>query len=980
MSDELAGPRTGKLATLGRLVNIVRAGNQQAIVDEAVASGQVEASVVASMREQDDGEAGSLVAQLVAAGHLDAARLPELERAVARHAFERPSLARTTRLPAEVAAHAGEPERCIAEFVLAGSIARGGAGEVWKAWDTRHERWVAVKIGALALDRVDAAARFEREVRAAARLAHPHIVSLFQSGVDRGRPFLVMPLLEGKTLAEARLTARMAITTVRTVALAIEYAHTQGVLHRDLKPGNILLDRAGQPFVLDFGLAFLREEEAKVTRPGDVFGTAAYLAPEQARGDAAPPTPATDVYGLGATLYHAITGRPPFAGRGVGEIAARVITEDPVPPHRLVAGVDKRLELVITKAMDKDPSRRYATAAAFAEDLRRLLDGEQISVHREGPLARLVRASARRPALTAAVVLAVIALGLVAAQARGRAERAAAVESMRDMATVSLEAALRLRRAGDLAGMRLTLPRVLQAYERARSRGAATAEVEHIMGRMYRALLDNDTALAFQERALAREPNLAPALYERAVLLAARYGQAARTRLNWRGTEKREDVALQPEEQALRERVLADFRRLETLPIAKTQALVVRAFVAFHDLEHEHARRMLADVVAREPEREEAWLMLGRSLVRLNLMNEADRAFTDGLAHDRGFLPLLLGRCQVRAHLRSPGSLLDAITDADTVLALDLGSSEASNYARVCRGLARMFQGHEQMVKGQDPTANFRSSEDDYSAVLAQPNPGTEAIWGRGTLRRYRAMFNLRRGGDGELDLSAAEADFDRGLASDPRDVDLWIGRGRTRSRRAFYRLDNSKAAPNAPDAVTAPHALAELDAAEADFTHALGLWPRKEALEYRGEVRAYRAGARARAGDFAGARADFAAAESDFQQFVNGDTGFEWARLRRATMLRLRGQARLAIGESPLPDWREAEVELERAAALLNDVADLWVERARLHLARARVGGAPSRGAKQELDRARGALASALAIEPQYSDAIAERDHLPSR
>lgn len=551
-----------------------------------------------------------------------------------------------------------------------------------------------------------------------------------------------MPLLEGRTLQEQHLPLRAAVATLRDIALAIAHAHAHGVLHRDLKPGNILLTESGQAFVLDFGLAFLRQEEGKVSRPGDIFGTAAYMPPEQARGDAGAAAPAADVYGLGATLYHAVTGQAPFAGSGAGEIAAKVLTQDPVPPRRLRRNLDRRLIAILSRAMEKEPRRRYPSAEALAEDLRRWLHGGSVLAKPEGPLGRLQRWGVRHPARATTALFGIVALGLGIAQVRGQSERTAAlgaIGSMREMAALSLENALRLRRAGDLAGMHLALPPVLQAYERARVAGAATAEVEHIMGQMYRALLANDTALAFQERALTREPNLAPALYERAVLLAARYGEEAQRRFNWRENELRDDrTALPPSATALRARILADGRRLEQLPWGGTQALAARGFVAFHDGHFEQARQAFAHVIDSEPNREEAWLMLGRSLVRLNRQKDAHRVFTAGIERDKGFLPLRLGRCFVRANALDRQS---AILDADATLLMDPASSEA----RLCRGTARMYLGHDEIFKGQDALATLALAEADLSAVLVQEGIRVDVLWARGVVRRYRAMWRLRR-------------------------------------------------------------------------------------------------------------------------------------------------------------------------------------------------------------------------------------------
>jgi hypothetical protein len=335
-------------------------------------------------------------------------------------------------LPPEAAAAAADPQRALAEFVLVTPLGQGGTAEVWKAWDRRLDRWVALKICMVMADSASARERFEREALAVARLSHPGIVQVFQVGTDRGRSYLVMPYIDGRTLEGAELPPRRAIEVMHAVALAVEHAHAQGVVHRDLKPGNILVDRDGGVRVLDFGLAFLREQASqRLTRPGEVLGTASYMAPEQARGDPEAHETAIDVYGLGATFYFLVTGRAPFVGDRLAAVLAKVVNAELVAPSRVRPELDPRIDAVVLRAMDKDPRRRYPTAAAFAEDLQRILDDRAVEPARAAPPAGagagLVRRHASMAVAAAAALAgaAVIALGLGLARDGGGAGEAA---------------------------------------------------------------------------------------------------------------------------------------------------------------------------------------------------------------------------------------------------------------------------------------------------------------------------------------------------------------------------------------------------------------------------------------------------------------------------------------------------------------------------------------------------------------------------
>ena len=285
----------------------------------------------------------------------------------------------------------------LGRYELTAQIARGGMSDVFEARDRLLDRKVAVKILHDRFAETDTfVARFRKEARAVANLSHPNVVSVYDWGEEDGTYFMVMELVRGRSLrdiiqAEGKLLPRRATEIAAEIAKALDAAHRSGVIHRDIKPGNVLLTTDGSVKVTDFGVARARNASEGLTKVGSVIGTATYFSPEQASGD--PADERSDIYSLGVVLYEMLVGRPPFRGESAVSVAYQHVTAEVVPPSRLNTDVSLELENVVMRALDKDPDRRYETAADIHHDLLVLLQGRSSSSG-QAPVAPPARAQA----------------------------------------------------------------------------------------------------------------------------------------------------------------------------------------------------------------------------------------------------------------------------------------------------------------------------------------------------------------------------------------------------------------------------------------------------------------------------------------------------------------------------------------------------------------------------------------------------------
>ena len=392
----------------------------------------------------------------------------------------------------------GTKVRYLGDYEIIEELGRGGMGVVYRARQLSLRREVAIKVilaGQLASP-ADVR-RFHVEAEAAAKLDHPNIVPIFEIGEHEGHHFFSMKLVEGGSLAGRitpamdqrssadKLDIRDSALVIAQIARAVHYAHQRGVLHRDLKPSNILIDRDGQPHLTDFGLAKLLEHDSGLTRSAAIMGTPNYLAPEMAAGKVKEVTIAADVFSLGAVLYELLTGRPPFKEENVAATLQKVIHTEPTLPRVLNPAVTRDLETICLKCLEKEPTQRYSSAEALAEELNRFERGEPIISRRVSTPERVWRWSRRKPALAGAlaglVLMFVLGFAGVLWQWR-RAEQNALSESRQRS------------RAENVSG-RLAMQ---QAEDRFKSGEASTA-----LAYLARVLRENPTNQAAAERVMS---------------------------------------------------------------------------------------------------------------------------------------------------------------------------------------------------------------------------------------------------------------------------------------------------------------------------------------------------------------------------------------------------------------------------------------------------------------------------------------------
>jgi tetratricopeptide (TPR) repeat protein len=777
-------------------------------------------------------------------------------------------------------------------------------------------------------------------------------------------------------------------------------------VHRDLKPDNILVATSGEPKVADFGLAHLAGSAAQLTRTGAKQGTPMYMAPEQVEGRTRDVAERTDVYALGAILYEILTGRPPFTGETLAEVFSKILSQDPVPPRQENGKIPQDLETIALKALEKDPARRYGSAGAFAEELRRFLAGEQIAARPLGLADRTLRRVRRNPLVyglaAGAMLAALAALGIGVAGARKEKllgeEKHQSLENIRKVAQVSLDGALVVRRAGDPSKMTRFLSYLEEAYGQTTQRDQELPEVDYLMGRMYRALGQDAKALEFQERALRKDPFYALALFERVLLNSKSYGREFARASDARralGAEFRTpgpgEAEVPSQLELLKAGIVRDCVSLAqvlakgpspapAVPVTEAHLLAAQGILAYYQLQLPEARKALEEAVQKDPTLDEAWDILCRAasdqataaksapgteeMVRKS--EEAELLYARGISFDRGYLPLFLGRGNLRISRayflvnRGKGSLKDfAGAEEDFTQALTLDPKSVDALLR--RGDVRNNRGLFLMTRGQDPLPDYELAERDFEEALGlDPRSVTAMTW-LGNLLVNRGLHGLERNQVTLADFDKAEKVLSQALALDDRHISTHVWRGQARLHRARSRQEQGG------------NPLEDLGLAEADFTRAIEVDARVGgSWMWRGVARTLRGEYQAGLGK--DPTPDFEKARLDLVRLLELDTNSSPGLLRMGILEARRGRHRMRSGQDPLQAFGDAEGHFKRSLEIHKEHSETWVELGDVRLLRAAYYESHQevRKAKEDYARAAQDFGEALKLNPAREPKIA--------
>ncbi len=846
----------------------------------------------------------------------------------------------------------------IGKYVVRREVGRGAMGVVLEAEDTDLRRRVALKILREGDAPPELVARLHREAAIAAGLQHPHIVPVHEVGLARdsaGRPthFIAMDFVQGTTLdaelARGRDRGEL-LAMLATVARAAHHAHGRGVIHRDLKPGNVLIAADGRPLLTDFGLAHGDSFGTRLTRTNAVLGTPQYMAPEQVEGRTAEIDARTDVYALGVILYEILARRRPFKGSTVAHVYHQILHVDPAPPGRVQAGVSRDLEIVCLKAMDRDPRRRYASAAAFADDLDRARVGDPISA-RPPSLRYRVGRTVRRHRVAFLGIAGVLVLAVAGAAAGGHLlreserradeERRATLDSLRRRAELLLAAALQARRAGDLAGLQRHEEELVESCRQVRERQPDATEPDVLLGRMARARQRNDEALRLQERALQRDPGNATARYERAILLAAEF----RARL-WslqldldkdilrflriQGFERGGSQASSPSslEDAARDAKASDLRRRLELDIAhlvkgESGALgparrqVLLGLQAWTSGRAAEATELLALAARQQPDLDEAF----EALVLLELDRgryaEAAEWCTRALAVDKGYTTWRIWRAHALEYLAERSGWSSAEGDRASAAALeDLAALLPLDPRWELRFLkARITLVRVQVAAEKNRTAALATAATDLEDAVRRGAREMDVALLRGILQAILAGDISEAGRDPSDAYRAALARIAVVGTGPDRSASAWYIAGAIRNNWGIWCQRNGKPSKD------------QFQEAHLEFTRALEKDPRMNDARYGAGITA--SCLMLEAPDAAAMEPLYQAAKAHLERYLEGDPRSLKALHELAKTHANRGQLQQRTGADPDPYYARAEATFDRLLLVAPKALEYWIDRA---------------------------------------------------
>ncbi|MEW6027253.1 MAG: protein kinase [Planctomycetota bacterium] len=755
-------------------------------------------------------------------------------------------------------------QEAFGKYRIERKLGQGGMGAVYLAFDPVLNRRIALKT--LQLEDIDSTARFIREARSTAKLKHPNIVNVYEAGVVGKTYYLTMDFINGVSLAdlikkkndspssavpklrsgEGQLTPQRIAGIVRDVALALNYAHNNNIIHRDIKPGNILIDKAGKVYLTDFGLAKeLSGLDRSLTMSGTAVGTPDYMSPEQAMGKKDEVDKRSDIFSLGATLYHTLTGRAPFQGNDLYNVLNKVVNHDPPTPNSIVV-VHKDLETICLKCLHKDRARRYQSASELAEDLGRFIEGEPIQARRLGTLTRIWLKARKNKVASIAILSSVfiLLLAIIAWQfysyrnirteqdkKQAETERQKAVDYARTLTEALLEdlsnaheEALERRRAGEPMANLVKIPeRILNSavYQKAGSDAMNNHQFHYSLGKLYRMIGDTLKAMKEQNQALTLNPDYVSSLYERGWLKYHQYQIVMRNLYDdWQRKEaqRRLNAPLEnapkipadisprdletDEAKRIKSEALDDLKAsLKGLEADSPRYLTAQGIIDFIDGNTKSASAKLKAALEKDRAFDEAVLLLAavyESKKDITSSNVAIQLLTRAIDTDRGNVAFLERRAQLNMELFAYSDMpiyqTAALNDWDRVLKL-----QPDNYlALLLRGKLHLQFAMSNYRKGLDPSKYFEKSRSDLNRAIEIDPSNPIGYRERAMLNSQYADFcwgmwyNKDTGKDPTEAYLQAARDMEKALELEPTDVDsllaragIWINFGNyTKSRQ----------------------------------------------------------------------------------------------------------------------------------------------------------------------------------------------------
>ncbi|MFO0586001.1 MAG: protein kinase [Polyangiaceae bacterium] len=878
------------------------------------------------------------------------------------------------------------------QFEVAG---RGGMGTVYKARDLRLGRAVAIKL----LFHHDPKGGLLKEARAQARLRHPNVCEVFEAGVADQVPFIVMRYIEGAPLqkAAAEMSLEEKVAAVRDVALALHEAHRNGLIHRDVKPSNILMERLedGQfrPLITDFGIA--RDlSDAKVTMADAVQGTPAFMAPEQAAGQTRSLDRRTDVYGLGATLYDVLAGRPPITADTVLSLLRKVVDEEATPLTRVASTIPLDLEAIVMKCLEKDPAQRFESARALAEDLQRFLDGDPVLARRSSWTTRLWKRARKHKGKVAVGTLALAgALSVAGLWARDRRLAGERADLARELGGAVREMELFLRGAQTLPLHDLTRERdvVRGRLRDIESQMAAAGDVargpgEDALGRGYLALQEPAIALEHLTRARAAGESSPGLQYATGLAHVALYREALSKANRIQNATERQAYLAEIEKA---HKVPAMASLLSALTHGVESPGYAKGLVALAEGHLDEALARAEEAFQQAPWLYEAKKLEGDVLFAMGSQTGHDKAFD--AARTKALFERSAKAYEEAADIgRSDPAVHEAACDMwiqAMYAAEEAGESMRPSFEKAeaaCRraiaaspnapsGHVKLAMAHNGFsfwaVVGHNEEGSPEKSLTDAESLALDAlrmSPGDAfASYLAGAVYRSRAIYNLEVGKEEGPAVDRSIAEYEAALAVDPRfawalneesatltlraERETRLGQDPTGTLEKALSL-GARALEVDPDFLFPRGAILEAIHADAARRLALGLSP-KEAVKRGLEA------------------AD--AAEKAFPDW-------RWIPFWRAKLHRIQAEHDLASGVDPGPELALAEAAIARlpkdrasfdsADSVEGQVA--FVEAAAMS---ARETGAPTAGSSKDvlasLERARGAFAKARSATPWESE-----------